>query len=675
MKFVAIVQARVGSMRLPNKVMRLINGVPMIEIILRRLKRSKKLNDIIVATSDENNNTNLVNHVKNLGFSYIKGSEEDVLDRYYEAAKHINADVIVRITGDCPLVDPILVDEFITKFKESNVDYYSNTLSPTFPDGLDVELIRFEALKKAHIESTKQSHREHVTTYIKDSDKFLKKNHVHTYDYSKLRWTVDDPEDLQVITDIFDYFKPNIYFGWKQVLELYYNNTQIFSANSQIPRNQGESMNKGQKLWKRAKKIIPGGSMLFSKRPELFLPNQWPTYYKQAKGCKVWDLEGREYIDMSLMGVGTNILGYGHPDVDEAVSNIIMSGNMSTLNCPEDVFLAERLIALHPWSDMVRFARSGGEANSIAIRIARAASGRDKVAVCGYHGWHDWYLSANLLNKKELDGHLLAGLETQGVPRNLQGTVFTFKYNNYEELENLINTEDIGVIKMEVERTEKPNNDFLNKVRKLADKNNIILIFDECTSGFRETFGGIHKKYLVEPDMAIFGKALGNGYAITAIIGRRHIMEYAQSTFISSTFWTERIGPVAALKTLEIMEKKKSWKIITDKGIEYRKRLTKLAKKYDIKISINGIPALTGFNFESKNSIEYKTLISQEMLSRGFLAGNSVYFCTEHTAEIIDNYFENLEKVFKMISDCENGQNIKKLLKGDISRSGFMRLA
>jgi glutamate-1-semialdehyde 2,1-aminomutase len=674
MKFVAIVQARCGSIRLPNKVMKPIGGIPMIEVLLKRLNQSKFLDQIVLATSTDIRNRNLVNHVEHLSFTCTEGSELDVLERYVQAAEKSRADVIVRITGDCPLVDPILVDECILGFKESNVDYYSNTISPTFPDGLDIEVIKFSALKKAAQESTKPSHREHVTPYIKESDIFSKINHSNNEDLSALRWTVDDPEDFEVICRIFEHFKSNIYFTWKEVLDLYNKKPQLFAANSQTKRNQGETMKTGQKLWKRAKRIIPGGNMLLSKRPEMFLPNQWPTYFSKAKGCKVWDLDGNEYIDMAIMGIGTNILGYGNQEVDEEVSKTVKSGNMSTLNCPEEVYLAERLVELHNWSDMVRLARSGGEANAIAIRIARAASGRDKVAVCGYHGWHDWYLSANLGNDKGLDDHLLPGLQTKGVPRNLQGSVFPFNYNRLDELEALVKAHEIGVIKMEVERSMAPENDFLKKVRQLATKHEIILIFDECTSGFRETFGGLHKKYSVEPDMAMFGKAMGNGYAITAVIGKREIMETAQSTFISSTFWTERIGPTAALKTIEIMEREKSWKTITKTGIEIRDRWQKLAKYYDLKISINGIPALSGFNIESKNTIEYKTLISQEMLSKGYLAGNSVYVCTKHTPEIINGYFEALDKVFKLINECENGRDIKKLLKGEVCHTSFRRL-
>ena len=433
-------------------------------------------------------------------------------------------------------------------------------------------------------------------------------------------------------------------------------------------------MNKGQELYNKAKKIIPGGNMLLSKRAEMFLPDKWPAYFSKAKGCHVWDMDGNKYTDMSIMGIGTNILGYGHPEVDEAVRKVIDQGNMSTFNCPEEVYLAERLVELHPWADMVRLARTGGEANAISIRIARAATGKDKVAFCGYHGWHDWYLSANLGDESNLDGHLLPGLEPKGVPKNLKGTMLPFNYNKIEELESLVANHDIGVIKMEVSRNVEPVDGFLEGVRKIATDNNIVLIFDECTSGFRETFGGLHKKYGVKPDMAVFGKALGNGYAITAVIGKREVMEATQSTFISSTFWTERIGPVAGLKTLEIMEREKSWEKITEIGKYIGSRWKKLAGKYDLPIEISGIPALVNFSIPFENWLKYKTLITQEMLKKNYLASNSVYVCTEHRSEIIDEYFELVEPIFNTINQCENGRNVDDLLDGPVCHSGFKRL-
>ena len=674
MTTLAIVQARMGSTRFPNKVMRPILGIPMIELLLNRLAQAKQVDRIILATSQDPRNQVLVDHVRGLGYEVYQGSEDDVLDRYYQAACIVKPETVVRITGDCPLADPEIVDHAIIEFHQSNVDYLSNVSPPTYPDGLDVEVFTFKALAKAW-ESAKQPYeREHVTPYLTESGKFQLLGINHTEDQSNKRWTVDEPDDFVIVKNVFEYFAPHRDFSWLEVLELQQNQPELFAANQHLIRNEGSNLGKGQKLWKRAKRVIPGGNMLLSKRAEMFLPEQWPAYFSKAKGCHVWDLDGREYIDMSIMGIGTNILGYGHPEVDEAVRKTIDAGNMSTLNCPEEVYLAERLVELHPWADMVRFARTGGEANAIAIRIARAASGRTKVAVCGYHGWHDWYLAANLGDDSNLAGHLLPGLEPNGVPDSLRDTIYTFNYNRFDELETLVKAHDIGVIKMEVCRGEEPKVGFLEKVRKLASDRNIVLIFDECTSGFRQTLGGLHKLYGVEPDMAMFGKALGNGYAITATIGRREVMEAAQSTFISSTFWTERIGPTAGLKTLEVMERIRSWEQITQTGKAISEGWRTLAKKHNLNIQISGLPALIDFSFASQNHLAYKTLITQEMLSQGYLAATSVYVCTEHTQDTIDGYFDALYPIFSVISECEDGRDVAAFLKSPICHSGFKRL-
>src|SRR5690554_2661625 len=674
MKVVAIVQARMGSTRLPNKVMKKIVGVPMIELLLKRLSKAKELDQIVIATSNSPNNQPLCEHVIKLGYECIKGSETDVLDRYVQAARQCSADIIVRITGDCPLVDPTLVDQVVNAFRTQTVEYLSNTNPPTFPDGLDIEVFTREALERAALESNSDFDHEHVTPYIRTDLSFKQGTIQHNEDLSHLRWTVDEPEDFQVIKNVFEHFSPNLYFNWQQVLDLQHQKPLLFSANQSIQRNQGATMGTGQKLWQRAKKVIPGGNMLLSKRAEMFLPEHWPAYFSQSKGCKVWDLDGKEYTDMCIMGIGTNILGYGHPEVDEAVRSTVINGVSSSLNCPEEVYLAEKLISMHPWADMARFARTGGEANAIAIRIARAYTGKEKVAFCGYHGWHDWYLSANLGDEKTLAGHLLPGLEPRGVPQELKGSTLPFNYNDFEGLLNLVNQHDIGVIKMEVVRNMGPEDNFLQKVRDLATERGIVLVFDECTSGFRATFGGLHKKYNIEPDMTILSKALGNGYAISAILGRKEIMQAAQTTFISSTFWTERIGPTAALKTLEVMERIKSWETITATGLDIRSRWQQLADKHELGISHWGLAALTGFTLNSDNALKYKTLITQEMLKKNYLAANSVYVCIDHTPDVVSEYFELLDPIFATIKECEEGRKIDDLLEGPVCHAGFKRL-
>lgn len=414
--------------------------------------------------------------------------------------------------------------------------------------------------------------------------------------------------------------------------------------------------------------------MLLSKRQEMFLPNFWPAYFSKAKGCKVWDLDGNVYLDFSLMGVGTNLLGYGHPEVDRAVHSAIDQGTMSTLNSPEEVDLADRLLQLNPWARMVKLARTGGEANAIAIRIARAATRKNGIAFCGYHGWHDWYLSANIESSDALSGHLLPGLSAAGVPEGLKGTAFGFRYNEPDELEALLNEQSIGVIVMEVSRNEVPRDGFLEKVRMLADHFGAALIFDESTSGFRETEAGLHQKYAVEPDMAIFGKTLGNGYAITAVVGRENIMTRAQDTFISSTFWTERIGPVAALKTLEVMQREQSWVRVTQLGRSIKSGWEMISHESKVPIQVFGLDALASFRFlDNENHNLYKTFLSQEMLDQGFLATTSFYASLSHGENETSLYLEAFAEVFDKISEF-GPQKVKALLRGPEAHSGFSRL-
>ena len=432
--------------------------------------------------------------------------------------------------------------------------------------------------------------------------------------------------------------------------------------------------NSGTQLWARAKKLIPGGSMLLSKRSEMYLPQGWPAYFSRTQGCSIWDLDGREYKDLSLMGIGTNILGYSRPEVDAAVHETVNKGNLSTLNAPEEVYLAEKLIELHPWADMVRYARSGGEACAIAVRIARAASGKDKVAFCGYHGWHDWYLAANLSDDDSLTGHLLPGLEPNGVPKALTGTSIPFQFNDLDQITAIMEADDqIGVIYMEVQRSDPPAPGFLEGVRALATKHNAVLIFDECTSGFRRAMGGMHLHYDVEPDLATFGKTLGNGYAITAVIGRASVMEAAQTSFISSTFWTERIGPTAALATLDVMEKENATTRVHEIGTKVQTAWAKLGADAGLTVTTGGLPALANFTIAGLDPLAVKTYITARMLDFGYLASNSLYASIVHTDEVLDAYYNCLSIVFGELAAMDDTQLAAALPFGT-AQSGFRRL-
>ena len=435
-------------------------------------------------------------------------------------------------------------------------------------------------------------------------------------------------------------------------------------------------MGKSQDLYKKAKMLIPGGTQLLSKRPEMFLPDIWPAYYEKAEGCDIWDLDGNKYIDMSLMGVGSCILGYADKDVNAAVKSTIDKGSMSTLNCPDEVALAKTLCEIHPWAKMVRYSRTGGEAVAIAARIARAATGRDLILFCGYHGWHDWYLSANIDDNRALDGHLLPGLNPLGVPRALKGTAISFEYNNIDDFLSLIGKygKNIAAVVMEPLRNCYPDKGFLETIKVKTEELGIVLVFDEITSGWRLIEGGAQLKLGIDPDIAVFAKAMGNGYPMSAVIGVENIMGIAQDTFISSTYWTEGIGPAAALATIDKLRKENVSEHLTSIGEKVQRGWRQSAKNSNLDISISGIYPLGHFSFNCEDKLAAQTLFTQLMLEKGFLATTAFYASYAHKEAHIAKYLDAVGESFAFISKAINGIGIRRYLKGPICHSGFKRL-
>jgi len=433
-------------------------------------------------------------------------------------------------------------------------------------------------------------------------------------------------------------------------------------------------MNKGQELLKKAKKIIPGGNQLLSKRSEMFLPGLWPTYYKKAKGCKVWDLNNKVYYDFAGMGVTSCVLGYSNEYINRALIKGLESGSMCTLNAVEEVELAEELLNIHKWSGMAKFCKSGGEACMVAIRIARAYTNKNNIAFCGYHGWHDWYLATNMNGSKNLDKQLLPGLKAKGVSNSFKNSIKPFLYNDIASFKKLFknNNNNIGIIIMEPMRGVKPSHNFLRQVKSIAKKNKAILIFDEITSGFKDNYGGLHLKLKVTPDMAIFGKSIGNGYPISAIIGKKDIMQVAQETFISSTMWTDRLGFIAAKVTLKKLKQLNINRLISNYGNKIKKGWIKISKKNKVKISISGQDSIPYLKFDYPNSLEILTYFTQEMLKKGFLAGAQVATSFAYNDKIINKYLKEVDNVFSKIQTCL--RNGKFPLKGEIKHSTFKRL-
>ncbi|MBL8174634.1 MAG: aminotransferase class III-fold pyridoxal phosphate-dependent enzyme [Bryobacterales bacterium] len=436
-------------------------------------------------------------------------------------------------------------------------------------------------------------------------------------------------------------------------------------------------MKTGQKLYERARKRIPGGTQLLSKRPEMFLPEHWPAYYSKACGAGVWDLDGNGYVDMSYGGIGACVLGYADADVDEAVRGAIGNGSACTLNCAEEVELADLLCELHPWAEMARFVRCGGEAMAAAVRIARARTKRDKIVFCGYHGWQDWYLAANLAEDDALSGHLLPGLDAAGVPRGLRGTAVPFAYNDLEGLRRALAQagDDLAAVVMEPQRGAAPAAGFLETVREETRRRKALLVFDEITAAFRLNSGGVHLLYGVMPDMAVFAKALSNGYPMGAVIGTGDAMQAAQETFLSSTHWTERIGPAAALACVRKHRRENVAEHLVKIGESVQRVWRSAAEQAGVRISVGGMAPLSRFGFEEDEPQVLKTLFVQEMLERGFLASNAFYAMYAHTEGQVTAYEAAVREVFGVLRAALDAGDARGRLRGPVAHTGFFRLA
>lgn len=400
------------------------------------------------------------------------------------------------------------------------------------------------------------------------------------------------------------------------------------------------------KVWERARNSILGGNSLLSKSPDSILPGLWPSHYKRATGCIVEDFRGREYYDFSNMGVGSCILGYAFDDVDAAVREAIECGVMSSLNCIEEVELAELLLRLDPWAGKVRFARTGGEALSIAVRLARAATKRSRVVVSGYHGWHDWYLSANLSSNESLNGYLIPGLAPRGIPEEMAGLTQVNDLVDLDRIQDILAQRQTAAVVMEVARFAVPDEELLKNIRAICDATGTLLIFDECTSGFRETLGGMHASTKVNPDICTYGKAIANGYALTAITMSDHVAHNADGVFISSTFWTERVGPAAALATVKFLEKYNVPSSICKVGASLKKELNRILVNEKTDFSFIGLNSLPCFHSDDPSD---RVALTKILLSKNILFSGTIYLSYSHKKQDLDFFIKEMELAVKTL--------------------------
>lgn len=680
MKIVALIQARMGSTRLPGKVLAELGGASMLAQVVARVRLSQRVNLVAVATSREASDDPIAEFCHRADIAYFRGSERDVLDRYREGARFFAADTVVRLTADCPLLDPAIIDRVVNEFFEHDVDYASNVLNPTFPDGLDVEVFKATALELAWQRSTKPSEREHVTPYLRLAPEFRRWNVESGFgpEMSKVRWTVDEPQDLEFVRKIYAELAGRC-FGMRDVLQLLQINPGIQTMQHGAIMNEGyyrslygqaiagaaprRPLQKSEEWFTRAQRVIPGGAQTFSKGYTQYVRGVAPIFLQRGAGCRVWDVDGNEYIDY-VQGLLPNILGYAHAEVNAAVVAQLEEGYSFSLPHPMEVLLAERLTRLIPCAEMVRFGKNGSDATAGAIRAARAVTGRDRIACCGYHGWQDWYIGSTARHR--------------GVPGAVRALTHPFVYNDLQSLRIMLEQHrgEFAAVIMEPVNFIPPAPNFLADVKELAHQHGALLIYDEICTGFHLGLGGAQKRLGVIPDLACFGKAMGNGFPIACVVGRADIMKIFEEIFFSFTFGGEVASFAACLKVLDILEQTDALSRMEANGRRLQDGFNALAAQAGLaaRFQCIGYPVWSLIKFrdaDGKDSFLERSLWQQEVVKRGVLQLVTHNLSAAHDAAAIEQTLEAYAAVFRTLEAWLADANPARFLQGPMIQPVF----
>jgi len=654
-----------------------ICGKPMLWHQLQRVLKAKRLDKVIVATTDLAEDKPVLELAREAGVAAVTGSVENVLDRLYQAAKAAGATAVVRLTGDCPLTDPAVIDQVVEYYQKRQHETDYVCLAPQWPEGYDTEIVSFNAFERAWKEATKQYEREHATMYVAMTGKFRTQQVPCPEDLSHLRLTVDEPEDIETVRAIYNelYPKHGHDFGLPEILDLYQRRPDIFQANMAIPRNEGlmnslknereplrftpkPTLTQSDEIWSRAEPLIPAGTQTLSKGPTQYVQGVAPKYLKRGLGSHVWDVDGNEYIDYP-MGLGSVTLGHNYPRVTQAIKDQLEDGMSFSLMHPLEVELAELLHSIIPWAEMVRYGKNGSDATTGAIRMARAYNGREKILHCGYHGWHDWYVAGTTRNI--------------GVPKSSIGLQFSFPYNELEAAEKLFKEHkgEVSAVIMEPYRTVPPEPGFLQGVKDLAHANGAILIYDEIASGFHFRVGGIQEMemYGVTPDVACFGKGMGNGMPISAIVGSAEIMQIFEQVFFSFSFGGEALSLAACVATINEMQDKDVHTHMWEMGARLKDGYNRMSS--DLKLEHNtivmGLAPLTVPIFRDKggnDSLLLKSLFQQEALKRGVLFGSAHAISYSHSEEDIDMTLAAYYEALLVMKKALDADDVESFLEG-----------
>ncbi|HPL64444.1 MAG TPA: aminotransferase class III-fold pyridoxal phosphate-dependent enzyme [Syntrophales bacterium] len=673
-KIVSIIQARMNSRRLPGKVLQEIEGVPMLGRVIDRVRASRLASLTVVATSEGASDDPVEAYCRSIDIPCFRGNEDDVLDRYYRAADRFGADVIVRITADCPLIDPIVIDRVIAAYLQGSCDYASNRIRYTYPDGLDTEVFSREALAETWRSARKKAEREHVTPYIRESGRFRVAGVECETDLSQrdMRWTVDEPADLEFVRSIFKRLGGNRKpFGMWDVIRLLDKESRLAGSGAKTVRNEGYyrslieeekvsprrlKLAKSRKMLSRAEALIPSCTQTFSKGPTQFVQGAAPAFVSRAKGSRVWDVDGNEYIDYP-MALGPVILGHGYGPVTKAVARQIRRGTAYSLPHELELELAELIAAVIPCAEMVRYGKNGSDVTAGAVRLARAWTGRDVVACCGYHGWQDWYIGTTTRNR--------------GVPESTCKLTIPFAYNRIESLEEVFTRQSgkVAAVIMEPAGATKPSDGFLQKVAELCRREGALLIFDEVITGFRLALGGAQEFFGVKPDLACFGKALANGYPLSALVGRRDVMEMLDEVFFSFTFGGEAASLAAAFATIGEMQRRNVIAFLWEQGRKLQDGFNVIAREYGMSglASCDGYPPRTVVRFPSgdgSDDLALKSLFQQECLKRGILFTGIHNVSFSHTDDDINYTLRVYRTVMETAAEAVRTGMVLSLIEG-----------
>ena len=677
---VAVIQARMGSTRFPGKTLADVCGRPMLSRVVERVRKAKLIDKTVVATTARTCDDAIASACGEMDVACYRGNAEDVLDRFYCAAKAHSADAVVRVTADCPLIDPEVIDKVVERFQEGDCDYVSNTLRYSYPDGLDTEVFSFRVLEEAWQQATQVSEREHVTPYLRKA-KFRTANVEceSTVPLQRQRWTVDYPSDLEFVQKVYSEFAGNGSFGFRDVVQLLERKPAIAAVRGKIICNEGyyrglyreavagsaPKLAIGQSLaWlARSQKVIPGGAQTFSKAHTQYVQGVAPIFLARGKGARVWDVDGNEYIDY-VQGLLPNILGYANEEVNRAVAEQIAEGHSFSLAHPIEVELAERLTNIIPCAEMVRFGKNGSDVTSGAVRAARAYTGRERIVCCGYHGWQDWYIGST-------SRHL-------GVPAAVRGLTHSFRYNDLASLEAVLTTYngEFGAVIMEPFNFQEPAPGFLQGVKDLAHNHGALLIFDEICSGFHFGLGGAQKLFGVIPDLACFGKAMGNGFPISCVVGGADVMRTMEKIFFSSTFAGETSAMAAAMKVFDVLENTDALTRIEASGRVLQDGTNVLAKEAGLekRLECVGRPQwslLKIYESDGADSLLLKNLFQQEAIKRGILLLATHNLTAAHDSAIIDRTLEIYAAVIKTLAGWLQDASPAQFLEGTMSQPIF----